>query len=47
MSTACPICKTDAKFLFNTKDHNEKITDQIEKRFIKIVFEQNPNGGRG
>jgi len=27
MSTACPICKTDAKFLFNTKDHNEKITD--------------------
>jgi len=29
MSSACPLCKTDANFLFSTKDHNEKITGQI------------------
>ena len=29
MNSACPLCKTDAKFLFNTKDHNEKITGQV------------------
>ena len=29
MSSVCPLCKTEAKFLFNTKDHNEKITDQV------------------
>ena len=29
MSSACPLCKADAKFLFNTKDHNERITDQV------------------
>jgi len=29
MSSVCTLCKTNAIFLFNIKDHNEKITDQI------------------
>lgn len=29
MSPACPICKVKTNFLFNAKDHNEKISDEI------------------
>ena len=28
MSPACPLCKTESYFFFDTKDHNEKITTQ-------------------
>ena len=29
MNPTCPLCKTNVVFLFNTKDHNEKIEDKI------------------